>query len=307
MTITVKTLMPGAPAIGRRLPPTSSAKDFRLPMHDLVTAPAPAPAAGAITTKGNTALGRREQVMVVDRIDIHGIASAANPSLFSLEVRNYLDDTAPEEYPFFVTNFTAAASKLLDITVEKFGLAVLSASATASVTTPEVGRSWPASIGQVQYSTLASQSADLDGAVQCRYLSQMGAMAHGVRNGFWGYAFPLVAGTTAVINAPGAGKHLRVRTLIVMANGGSTASHRLTIGSGATPTSAIIQEFYSSPAADGFGVLMFLTDQDIPLPENSALSIAIDSDFAFRTIVLAGAEICNVAGHNHLNLTGVPQ
>lgn len=307
MTITVKPLMPGAPALGRRLPPISSAKDFRLPMHNLVTAPAPAPATGAVTTKGNTAYGRREQVFVVDRVDIQGIASAANPSLFSLEVRNFLDDATPEEYPFLVTNFTAATSKLLDITIEKFGLAILSHSTTTSVTAPEVGRSWPCQLGQVQYSTIASQSADLDGCVQGRYLSQLGAMAHGVRNGFWGYAFPLVAGTTAIINAPGAGKHLRIRTLIVMANGGSTASHRLTIGSGATPTSAIIQEFYSSPAADGFGIQMFLTDQDIPLPENTALSVAVDSDFALRTIVLAGAEICDVARHNHLNLTGVPQ
>lgn len=302
MTITVKTPLPGRAEFARRNPPTASANDPRMPVTtDITLADA--------TNKGNTLLGRREQIAVIDTLHAQGVVDQANLLFVGLQERDYDDDATVANIMFALAGYNSATHtrRTINWEIRKLGLVSMCDETRSGVGAALGGQSYPRQINQIQYVFSGARSESLDLALGTRYLSRTGAATHGLRPGNWTATFPLAGGVTALLAAPGAGLHYRIRTLIVIANGGTTASHRLTLGTGATPASAILQEWYSSPAGDGFRVQSFLTDRDIPVPENTAVGLNLDSDFALRTSVIIGAEVCKVANHNFLNLTGVPQ
>lgn len=228
MTIINQPLRPGAPAFARtgyRLDPS---------------APRPAgllaafPEAGI---KGNLAIGRTGQVMIVDRVDVMGTgyAGAGAPNILALRCGRY-DDTAGDDLYF---NIQSAANESINTLwqIEKFGY-VNEPSFSQPVAIPG-GSNYREENNYLSFYTLnlgyPSAGVNDTGEIMLglRYMDRDAAYRQGVKSGAWGSIAVLMAGValglpaylnaSQILAAPGTGKFHVIRTLCMsIASGGGT-------------------------------------------------------------------------------------
>lgn len=311
MSIINKPDLPGSQALAQRVPKVAGTGSVYA-----VNVLAGTPDALA---NGNLAVGRSGQLGIVDRFDVFGVASSAVASAAYLRDSDYDNDATTGstsimlDLPFGMQafNLTTNIRRWQRHAIEKFGYVLRSDDTRVD----DPGGSPNLAInGYIQYprklslfQTSASQLYELDAYLKMRYIEKGSAERNGVVRGAWSGTANSLGSSFAMLAAPGTGLHYRIRTLILIGCGGSTVSHRMTIGTNATPSNAPVFECYSSPAEDGYAVQFLGTDLDIPCPENTPIYWAWDSGFNARATLVIGCEVAPVALSNHLNLTGIPQ
>lgn len=309
MTIITKPDLPGTKALAQR-PST--------PAATIVAVPTVLPATPSASAFGNLAIGRSGQLGIVDRLHLFGIADSGVSTVLYLRDADFDNDPSTGatsvllELPIGAQafNLTTNTRQWFNYSIDKFGYVLRSDDTRVD----EGGSANDAKTGYRQFPRRlelgmisAAQPREMDGYAKMRYVDKDFAENFGVVRGAWGGQSTAVGSSFALLAAPGAGLHFRIRTLIIIGAGGATPAHRLTIGANATAANAPLMEVYSSPGEDGYAVKFFGTDLDIPTPENTPIYMAWDSGFNLRATVLIGCEVAPVANSNHLTLTGIPQ
>lgn len=230
MTIIAQPDRPGAFAFAR----TAYRLDPDLPVHN------PALTFADAAVKGNLAVGRQGQVMIVDRVDLTAAADVASgPQLLTLRCSNQ-GDTAGDELLFEIGT-VASEAKDVQWSIPRFGYV-----SQPSFSEPSViagGSNW-----KEANNYLGTYVTDTGGAIndsaemflpQLRYLERESAFRQGVRPGAWGSRFCYLLAVTGgleqyitfgqVVAAPGAGKFSVIRSLIGKGTGNAT-NYRFGIG-----------------------------------------------------------------------------
>lgn len=310
MTITNKPSMPGTKALAQRATIASGTNNI----VPVVVTGTPDAAAN-----GNLAIGRSGQVGIVDRFEMHGVTRGGTAAIAYLRDSDYDNDATAGstsimlDLPFNQTGFngTTNITRWNTIRIDDFGYVLRSDDTRVDDPggTPNIAqdgyRQFPRKLSLIQFAAAGEHT--LDAYLKMRYLEKASAERHGVVRGAWSGHANTSGSSFALLAAPGSGLHYRIRTLVVMASGGSTPSHRVTIGANATAANAPLKEFYSSPGEDGYAVQYIGTNLDIPTPDNTPIYWAWDSGFNARATIVIGCEVIPTALSNHLNLTGIPQ
>lgn len=241
MTIINQPLRPGAPAFARtgyRLDPSAPRPAALL---------AAFPEAGI---KGNLAIGRTGQVMIVDRVDVMGTgyAGAGVPCILTMRCGRY-DDTAGDDLYF---NIQSAASESVNTLwqIEKFGY-VNEPSFSQPVAIPG-GSNYREENNYLSFYALnlAYPSAGVNDTGEImlglRYMDRDAAYRQGVKSGAWGSRAVLMAGVglglseylnaSQLLAAPGTGKFHVIRTLCLSVASGGGTHYRYGIGTSSVGT-----------------------------------------------------------------------
>lgn len=310
MTITNKPALPGTKALAQRAP-VAAGTSSTVPV---VLAGVPDAAAN-----GNLAIGRSGQVGIVDRFDLHSIVRGGLAAIAYLRDSDYDNDATAGstsvmlDLPLNLTGYNATTNttRWTDIRIDDFGYVLRCDDTRVDDPggTPNIAadgyRQFPRKLSLIQFAGAAENS--LDAYLKMRYLEKASAERHGVVRGAWSGNANTTGSSFALLAAPGSGLHYRIRTIVLIGSGGSTPSHRITLGANATPANAPLKEFYSSPGEDGYSIKYIGTNLDIPTPDNTPIYWSWDSDFNARATILIGCEVIPTALSNHLNLTGIPQ
>ena len=272
MTIINQPLRPGAPAFARtgyRLDPSAPRPAGVLPAF---------PEAGI---KGNLAIGRTGQSMIVDRVDVMGTgyAGAGVPNILALRCGRY-DDTAGDDLYFSIQS---AANESINTLwqIEKFGY-VNEPSFSQPVAIPG-GSNYREENNYLSFYTLnlayplAGVNDTGEIMLGLRYMDRDAAYRQGVKSGAWGSCAVLMSGVALglpsylnaaqLLAAPGAGKFHAIRTLCLSVASGGTTHYRygiatssvgtVTIAAGST-TTAINVTPGSLTASAHIGELLFI-------------------------------------------------
>ena len=292
--------LPGSSAIGRRGPVTTAAPDIRMPLGVIGTA---LPAA-----YGSHSVGRRGQVMVIDDLDIMGIADqgklvTGGHFVVFRKDRHDGDNAGIVDFPFMVTSFNADyhTRSPFHLKVRKFGY-----TQKATPMSPAQDGLEKANLHGF-FGFVNALVADTEAMIGLRYMDRHGAERQGLRKGAWGRSDGVTASNQTLLAAPGAGRFYRIRTIIIIACGGNASSERVTLGSNATAVNDPLKVWYGGNNQDRGKIVQVLTDLDIPCPENQPVTVTFTSGFTGRHSLIVGAEDCALPRQNFLNLTGDPQ
>lgn len=386
MTITTKPELPGAKSFARG--------GFRLsPLTDTHN---PAGAFADATVKQNLAVGRRGQLMVIDRIDMIGMGmQVAVPQVLVLRCSNYAG-TAGDELHFSM--ITVGGGLNHSDSIPHFGYVNQPVFTEPSIV-PGGSNQFEAN-NTLGYYVMAVSSGGEDTLEMMlpglRHVERNSAFSQGIVPGAWGSRIVYLAAVGLglenyitngeLIPAPGADKMMVLRTLCIGSAIGATSHYRVGVGysdvgsvviaggssttvlnvtsptlvanahvgmmvviitgnrraevrqitanttttitvgvafSGAPAAADTIQiinpmhEWVSAVAVPGFRAEQWLTDLNIPVPQNKALWFyaeatasggagAPTSDFDNKLSVVAGCEVRSATGHTFVNLTGAP-
>ena len=291
MTVQTAPQYPGVGAVGRKRVPSAGSPDYRMPVGGIGTPSVPAFA--------SLSVGKRGQIMMVDDIEIFGKADQSKlgtgGSFVVLRKDRYDGNIAGLfDMPFMVHSFNATNNTVewFNWHIEKVGYAA------KHFTDASVELERANAMGVLNF--VNAEVADIECNIRARYMGQQDSERIGCRRGLWGASDGLTSGQT-LLAAPGAGLHYRIRTIMVVANG-SANTDELALLAGGT-----IKKWHSFGTGNESRVVQWLTDIDIPCPENTAVTLTFPAGLIGRHSFVIGAEIAQVDDQNFRNLTGAPE